>query len=105
MRGGVGEVTTAQARAGVSAENALRANPLMWLRDLAQQTGGVTIAETNDYKAPLRTALEEVRTYYEASYAPHITAYDGKFRKITIRVDRPDIVVHSRSGYFALPQI
>ena len=105
MRGGVGEVTTAQARAGETAENALRANPLMWLRDLAQQTGGVTIAETNDYKAPLRTALEEVRTYYEASYAPHITAYDGKFRKITIRVDRPDIVVHSRSGYFALPQI
>ena len=105
MRGGVGEVSVGQARAAETAESALRANPLMWLRDLAQQTGGVTIAETNDYRAPLRTALEEVRTYYEASYAPHITAYDGKFRKITIRVDRPDIVVHSRSGYFALPQI
>ena len=105
MRGGVGEVTTSQARAGETAESALRANPLMWLRDLAQQTGGVTIAETNDYKAPLRTALEEVRTYYEASYAPHITVYDGKFRKISIRVDRPDVVVHSRSGYFAVPQI
>ncbi|HKW63187.1 MAG TPA: VWA domain-containing protein [Candidatus Acidoferrum sp.] len=105
MRGGVGEVSTSQARAGETAESALRANPLMWLRDLAQQTGGVTIAETNDYKAPLRTALEEVRTYYEASYAPHITVFDGKFRKISIRVDRPDIVVHSRSGYFAVPQI
>ena len=105
MRGGVGEVTTGQARAAETAESALRANPLQWLQDLAQQTGGVTIAETNDYRAPLRTALEEVRTYYEASYAPHITVYDGKFRKITIRVDRPDVVVHSRSGYFALPQI
>lgn len=49
--------------------------------------------------------MEEVRTYYEASYAPHITVYDGKFRKISIRVDRPDVVVHSRSGYFAVPQI
>lgn len=105
MRGGVGEVSTSQARAAETAESALRANPLQWLQDLAQQTGGVTIAETNDYRAPLRTALEEVRTYYEASYAPHITVYDGKFRKITIRVDRPDVVVHSRSGYFALPQI
>jgi VWFA-related protein len=104
MRGGVGEVSTSQARAAETAETALRANPLLWLRDLAAQTGGVTIAETNDYRAPLRTAMEEVRTYYEASYAPHITAYDGKFRKITIRVDRPDVVVHSRSGYFALPQ-
>ena len=105
MRGGVGEVSTSQARAAETAESALRANPLLWLRDLAAQTGGVTIAETNDYRAPLRTALEEVRTYYEASYAPHITVYDGKFRKITIRVDRPDVVVHSRSGYFAVPQI
>ena len=105
MRGGVGEVSIAQARAAETAEGALRANPLLWLRDLAQQTGGVTIAETNDYRAPLRTAMEEVRTYYEASYAPHIAVYDGKFRKISIRVDRPDVVVHSRSGYFALPQI
>ncbi len=105
MRGGIGEVTAAQARAGETAEGALRANPLLWLRDLAQQTGGVTIAETNDYRAPLRTALEEVRTYYEASYAPHITVFDGKFRKISARVDRPDVVVHARSGYFALPHI
>lgn len=105
MRGGVGEVSTSQARAAETAESALRANPLLWLRDLAAQTGGVTIAETNDYRAPLRTALEEVRTYYEASYAPHIAVYDGKFRRITIRVDRPDVVVHSRSGYFAVPQI
>jgi len=105
MRGGVGEVSIGQARAAETAESALRANPLLWLRDLAQQTGGVTIAETNDYRAPLRTAMEEVRTYYEASYAPHIAVYDGKFRKISISVDRPDVVVHSRSGYFALPQI
>jgi len=105
MRGGVGEVSIGQARAAETAESALRSNPLLWLRDLAQQTGGVTIAETNDYRAPLRTAMEEVRTYYEASYAPHIAVYDGKFRKISIRVDRPEVVVHSRSGYFALPQI
>ena len=105
LRGGVGPVSTAQARAAENVESALRANPLLWLRDLAQQTGGVTIADTNDYRAPLRKAMEEVRTYYEASYAPHITVYDGKFRKISIRVDRPDVVVHSRSGYFALPQI
>jgi VWFA-related protein len=105
MRGGVGEVSAGEARAAETAEGALRANPLLWLRDLAQQTGGLTIAETNDYKAPLRTALEEVRSYYEAAYAPHISVYDGKFRKISVRVDRPDVVVHTRSGYFALPQL
>jgi len=105
IRGGVGEVSTGQARAAETAEGALRANPLLWLRDLAQQTGGTAIAETNDYRAPLRVAMDEVRTYYEAAYAPHIAVYDGKFRRISVRVDRPDIVVHTRSGYFALPQL
>jgi VWFA-related protein len=104
MRGGVGEVSTREARATETAEGALRANPLLWLRDLAQQTGGTAIAETNDWKAPLRTVMEEVRTYYEATYTPHITLYDGKFRKISVRVDRPDVVAHTSSGYFALPQ-
>jgi len=105
MRGGVGEVSTGEARAAETAEGALRANPLLWLRDLAQQTGGTAIAETNDWKAPLRTVMEEVRTYYEASYTPHITLYDGKFRKISVRLDRPDVVAHTSSGYFALPQL
>jgi len=105
MRGGVGAVSSGQARAAETAEGALRANPLLWLRDLAQQTGGTAIAETNDYRAPLRVAMDEVRTYYEAAYAPHIAVYDGKFRRISVRVDRPDIVVHTRSGYFALPQL
>ncbi len=105
MRGGVGEVSAAQVRAVETAENALRSNPLLWLRDLAQQTGGVTIADTNDWKAPLRTVMEEVRTYFEASYVPHITAYDGKFHKISVRVDRPDVIAHTSSGYFALPPL
>ncbi|HEY6269027.1 MAG TPA: VWA domain-containing protein [Candidatus Acidoferrum sp.] len=105
MNGGVGAVSTGQARASETAEGALRANPLLWLRDLAQQTGGTAIAETNDYKAPLRVAMDEVRSYYEAAYAPHIAVYDGKFRRISVRVDRPEITVHTRSGYFALPQL
>jgi VWFA-related protein len=105
MKGGVGAVTTQQARAAETAERALRSNPLLWLRDLAQQTGGATIAETNDYRAPLREAMEEVRTYYEAAYTPQISVYDGKFRKISVRVDRPGVEVHTRSGYFAVPQL
>jgi len=105
MKGGVGEVSIGQARAAENAEAAQRANPLLWLRDLASQTGGATIAETNDYRAPLRVALEEVRTYYEAAYSPGASVADGKFRKITVRVDRPDLAVHTRSGYFAVPQL
>ena len=103
--GGIGEVTTSQVVAQERAESGLRANPLLWLRDLAAKTGGATIAETNDVKAPLRAVMEEVQSYYEATYDPHITVFDGKFRTITVKVDRPGVEVHTRSGYFALPQL
>jgi VWFA-related protein len=105
LKGGVGKVSPEQARAAETFENAQRANPLLWLRDLSEQTGGSTIAETNDWKAPLRIVMDEVRTYYEATYTPQIATYDGKFRKISVRVDRPDVVVQARSGYFALPAL
>ena len=105
VRGGVGEVSTSQARAAETAESAIRANPQLWLRDLALQTGGASTADTNDYRSPLRAAMEEVRTYYEAAYTPQLTTYDGKFRKISVRVDRPGVEVHTRTGYMALPQL
>jgi VWFA-related protein len=104
MSGGVGEVTESQMRAQENAENGVVSNPLMWLRDLAQKTGGVAIGETNDVKAPLRAVMDDVKSYYEAAYDPHITTFDGKFRAITVKVDRPGIEVSTRSGYFALPQ-
>lgn len=105
QKGNVGEVTWGQSHAAENAENALRSNPMEWLRDLANQTGGAAIVETNDWKAPLRTALDEVRSYYEATYKPTIAVYDGSFRKISVKVDRPNVVVHTRSGYFALPPV
>lgn len=105
MKGGVGEVSIAQVRAGENAEAAMRANPLQWLRDLAAKTGGASIAETNDWRAPLREVMDEVHTYYEASYVPTISTYDGSFRKISVKVDRPNVIVHTRSGYFAVPQL
>jgi len=103
MNGGRGEVSTAQVRAQENAENGIRSNPLLWLRDLSQQTGGLTIAETNDLNAPLREVMDDVESYYEAAYSPHITTLDGKFRQISVKVDRPGIEVKTRSGYFALP--
>jgi VWFA-related protein len=105
MRHGVGEVSTWEARQADRYVDSVSFNPLGWLRDLARQTGGTAIVETNDWKAPLQSAMEEVQTYYEAAYTPQIANYDGKFREVSVKVDRPDVVVHTRSGYFALPPL
>jgi VWFA-related protein len=103
--GGAGEVTIAQARAQDNAIGAIRSDPELWLRALASDTGGKAIINTNDLNKPLQTVMDEVGTYYEASYNPHIKVYNGKFMKITVKVDRPGVHVITRSGFYALPKV
>ena len=37
------------------------------------------------------------------SYNPGITNYDASFRKLSVSANRKDLVIHARTGYFALP--
>ena len=83
--------------------NANRMNTQDTLAMLADQTGGFLTANTNDFRAPLERVMEEIDTYYEISYNPHVDKYDGKFRHIDVKVDRSELAVQSRAGYFALP--
>ena len=75
------------------------------LRDLAEDTGGFPITDTNDMRAPLRRVMEEVRAHYEATYAPTSSNYDGHFRSIEVRARRPGLQIQGRKGYFALPML
>ena len=83
----------------------LHANPQAAMAELAEATGGFLIANTNDTAKPLHRVMEDVRTHYEISYTPSSQNYDGHFRKIEVRLKRAGLTVHTRSGYFALPQI
>lgn len=80
-----------------------RADVRVALADLASSTGGSLIADTNDFKAPIRRLTEDVETYYEITYNPEIPKYDGSFRKVSVKSDRADLRIQSRAGYFALP--
>jgi VWFA-related protein len=75
------------------------------LRNLAEETGGFAISDTNDARVPLRHVMEEVRAHYEVSYAPTSASYDGHFRAIEVRVHKPGVRVQGRNGYFALPEL
>jgi VWFA-related protein len=96
-------VTREQAQVFDNVVNSSRANTQNTLSMLAGETGGFLIANTNDFRAPLRKIAEDLETYYEITYDPQIEKFDGSFRKITVKLDRPDLKVQSRSGYFALP--
>ncbi len=73
------------------------------LGELAAKTGGSYITATDNLKKPLQQLVDDLTTYYEASYVPAIQDYDGKFRPVTVKSVRKGLKIHSRAGYFALP--
>jgi VWFA-related protein len=96
-------VSLDQARATDTAMDAGKADTQQTIKMLADQTGGVMIANTNDFRAPIRKVAEDVQSYYEITYDPQIEKYDGAFRKVFVKTDIADLRVQSRAGYFALP--
>jgi VWFA-related protein len=98
-----GAVTRDEVETFDTAEDALRLNATGTLRDLSESTGGLLIANTNDLGKRLEQVASDLRQYYEVSYTPARSEYDGKFRKIEVKVARKGVTVQSRSGYFALP--
>jgi VWFA-related protein len=82
---------------------AIRGNAQNNLLHLAQSTGGLLLANTNDFRSSLQRIKEDVYSYYLASYLPEDSTWDGKFRPITVRLKRPGLTIQTRNGYIALP--
>jgi hypothetical protein len=89
--------------AGDAGLNALRANPQLTLRDLAESTGGVLVSNTNDLRPRVRRIAEEIATYYEIVYRPADVRGDGQWRTLNVQVKKAGAQVQHRDGYFALP--
>ena len=47
---------------------------------------------------------EEARTQYTLGYLSHESIYDGKYRSIDVRFDRPVMVVTAKPGYYPSAQ-
>jgi len=70
------------------------------LRTMAGETDGQAIVNANDPFPKLRAMLRDLSAYYLLGYkaaSPH----DGKFHEIQVKVNRKDIEVHARKGYWA----
>ncbi|MEW5979235.1 MAG: VWA domain-containing protein [Acidobacteriota bacterium] len=74
-----------------------------YLSDLADVTGG-TLYDAADMDALDRAfekIAQELRSLYSLGYVSSNRKKDGKFRKITIKVDVPGAIVKTRKGYVA----
>jgi VWFA-related protein len=69
---------------------------------VASDSGGFTVGNTNDLAEGIQRIADENRAYYLLGYAPTNRARDGRFRKIEVKLATPDgLRVRARKGYFA----
>jgi VWFA-related protein len=83
-------------------EDLLRLDPHSGLGQLASDTGGFLVRDTNDLKTGFRRIEADMRFYYALAYEPANQDYDGAFRRVEVKVRRPGVRVRARKGYFAV---
>ena len=86
-------------------EDLLRLDPRSGLGQLADQTGGFLIHDTNDLKAGLRRIDDDMRAYYVLTYIPKNEDYNGLFRHIAVKLNRQNLEAQTRKGYYAVESV
>lgn len=72
------------------------------MNELADRTGGRAYYNHNEVDSAIRRTIDDGSTYYTLGYYPVNKDWNGKFRKINVRVQRSGIKLHYRLGYFAI---
>jgi len=71
------------------------------LVSLSVDTGGRAYLDSNDFTRVFRGVQQDMEMYYLLGYHSTNNARDGKFRRITVRVNRPGVKLEYRKGYYA----
>ncbi len=68
---------------------------------LAGDTGGRAFLDSNDFGRVFSRVQQDTSYYYLLGYRSTNTARDGRFRRITVRINRPGLKLEFRHGYYA----
>ena len=71
------------------------------LRYIADETDGRAIVGKNNPLPDLVKMVEEVSAYYLIGYTSTLAPRDGRFHEIQVKVNRKDVEVRARKGYWA----
>ena len=71
------------------------------LQTVADWTGGRAILNTNRPEESVRPILDESSAYYLLAFAAPDVKPDGRFHPVTVKVNRPNVQVRTRKGYYA----
>jgi len=68
---------------------------------LSSDTGGKAFFDSNDFAPAFAQVQRDTSAYYAIGFHSSNPARDGKYRKLTIKINRPGIKLEYRPGYYA----
>jgi VWFA-related protein len=86
---------------GTDADHAILTESTDLLRTVADETNGRALVGKNNPLPDLQKMVEEVSAYYLLGYTSTLAPRDGKFHEIQVKVNRKDVDVRARKGYWA----
>jgi VWFA-related protein len=89
---------------GLDARSALQSKVRLendFLRNVAEETGGLAEVTRSDLTGGVREILEDTDSYYLLGYWPDPLVRDGQYHEVKVTVDRPGLRVRARKGYDA----
>jgi Ca-activated chloride channel family protein len=95
--------TTVYAVGLVENTGSLRQELRMRILQMVEATGGQAFfpMALKELDSAYEKVLAEINAQYHLGYVPSNTTQDGQWRKVDIKVKRPDVKLRARKGYFA----
>ena len=71
------------------------------LTTLSADTGGKAFLDSNDFAPAFAQIQKDSSAYYVIGFHPSNPMRDGRYRKLTVKVNRPGVKLEYRPGYYA----
>ncbi len=68
---------------------------------LSMDTGGKAFLDSNDFAPAFAKVQADTSAYYAIGFRSTNPARDGRYRKLTIKINRPGVKLEYRPGYYA----
>ena len=91
------------AYSGASVLNDLNSNAASedTLATLSSDTGGKAFFDSNDFSGVFSQVQKDSSIYYVLGFTSNNPLKDGRFRRLKVQVNRPDLKLDFRAGYYA----
>src|SRR5208337_684128 len=68
---------------------------------LSSDTGGKAFFDSNDFSPAFQRIQQDTSAYYVIGFRSTDTEKDGRYRRLTIKINRPNVKLEYRPGYYA----